>query len=61
LTLDDGTDNRLSLNVVKKVPFYAALNPKRVQISFTPQRKLGITPDYKTIKQKSMFDPYPKR
>ena len=61
MTLDDGNNNRLFLNVGKKVPFYAALNPKRVQISFTPQQKLDITQDSKTIKQKSTFDPYPER
>jgi hypothetical protein len=61
LTLDDGNDNRLFLNVGKKVPFYAALNPKRVQISFTPQQNFDITQDSKAIKQKSTFDTYLER
>ena len=35
----------MSRNVGKKLTFYAALNPKRVQISFTPQRKTEISLD----------------
>ena len=42
LTVEDETD-RLSRNVGKKLPFYAAYNPKRAQISFTPRRKPEIT------------------
>jgi hypothetical protein len=38
LTLEDGAD-RLSQNVGKKLPLYAAWNPQRVQISFTMQYK----------------------
>jgi len=42
LTLESGA-KRLSRNVSTKLPFYAAQNPKRVQISFTPRSSPEIT------------------
>jgi len=45
LTPEDGKDG-LSRNVDKKMPFYAAYNPKIAQISFKPRRKPEITQGY---------------
>ena len=42
LTPEDRADG-LSRKVGKKIAFYAAKNPKSVQISFTPRRKPVIT------------------
>jgi len=42
LTVDDGTD-RSSRNIGNKIPFYAAWNPKRTEISFTQRRKAEFT------------------
>jgi hypothetical protein len=42
LALEDGTD-KLSRNVGNKIPFHAAQNPKRAQISFTLRQKPEIT------------------
>jgi hypothetical protein len=41
LTFEGGTDS-LSQNIGNELPIYAAKNPRRAQISFTPQQKLEI-------------------
>jgi hypothetical protein len=42
--------NKLSRNVSTELPFYATLNPKRGQISFTRRRTPEITQSHKTLR-----------